>query len=485
MRIKQEEWTVPQFVYALLMGGLLLDYLVIQAFDQEPFPYPAIIAFSRIVVSLMGIYLGKLWKDKQFLLLLALLLIQIFRVAYNDTRLIFSDVVSSSILNGLWAISGCYAVGRVLSLKKIKGFLRVLLAAWTFGIIIHCSIALYAAWKDLRIPNLSGGSIWGIPMSNWGSKWPERLSIGYVYPTVAGSTLSLSGVLALIALIIESKKGIKALYGLAFVMIIITLSLTDARTSIISFSAGAGMITCSGVLWLWWKRKSINSKSVMDNRKHSMIVWLISIVCMLGVFALSMITIPKIVPVFNAIKIKGGIVIPYAYAEETDLIKQQIISRGFTGADAFSGRIDVWKNAIKYIIERPNVLIFGESIHNPMAGINSQMGTQMAHCHNMFLQLLIENGIIGLLPITVFFIVMITRLLRSLNNKTTPLWLRMIPAIVVSIMVGDLAECFAWFRPWKCPALPFLFVAMGIINLPSVYNQNTEQGVAVIEEDND
>ncbi len=464
MRIKQEEWTIPQFIYLILLGSLLLDYMVIQAFDRELYSFPAVIALARIAVSVMGICLGRLWRDKGFWLLSALMVIQIVRVAFINGQLFFYDSVNDSIINGIWAISGCYALGKVLSAKKVKAFLRILLVAWAIGMLIHCTIALYAAWNDLRIQNLSGGSIWGIPLSNWGSEWPDRLSVGYVYSTIAGSTLSLSGVLALIGLLAEPKKWIKAIYGLALLIIVIALSLTDSRTSIISLAAGMGVITCSSVLWLIWKKRKTNDQENRGEHGRPWIAWVTAIACMILVFVVSTLAIMKIVPIFNTMKVRGQLIVASAQAEETEPIKQQVVSRGLSGIDVLSGRGEIWEKVLKFITGSRKRLLFGESIYNPMETLNQETGSTMGHCHNMLLQILLESGIVGLLPVLLFGIYSAKNAFRIINSKISPLWLRIIPAIPASVLVGDLAECFGWFRQWKVPALAFMFIAFGIIN---------------------
>ena len=99
----------------------------------------------------------------------------------------------------------------------------------------------------------------------------------------------------------------------------------------------------------------------------------------------------------------------------------------------------------------------------------------MGHTHNMILQILLESGLVGLLLVFIFALYTAKNVLRIISSKTLPLWIKLIPAIPVSVLVGDLAECFGWFAEWKGPALPFLFVACGIINvIGNKQNDNPE-----------
>lgn len=462
MMVKQKDRTVTQFIYATLLGGLLLGYLLIQAFDHEPFSFPGWLAFLRVLAAIMGIWLGKLWKDKGFLLLSVFLLIQIIRVVFKDAHLIFSDVVGTNILNGLWVVAGCYSLCRILSVKQVKGFLKVIAALWTIGTVIHCGIALYAAWTDLEIGNLNGDSIW-VGGSIWGIIWEERLIVSYLYPTMSGSVLSISGVIALFALVMTEKKNIKILYGLAILLTVIALGLTDARTSYISFSAGCGVIAGLLVLWHFRKEKDQKAKAV-PGKECGLNSWFVAGICAIIVCVVAIVAISRITPLFNQIKIRGGLLSSIAYADEQAPGKLQVISRGFSGSDVLSGRIEVWKSIWHYVSAEPGRLLFGVSVYNPMSGPNQLSGSVMGHCHNMFLQILLESGLIGLLLILAFGLYTARNAWRIINSKTLPLWPRLIPAIVVSVLVGDLAECFGWFAEWKGPVLPFLFLTCGIIN---------------------
>ncbi len=471
MTVKNERWTAGRIVYAILLGGMLLDYLLIQAVDHEAYSLSAIVAGLRLLTALTGISLGKLWKDKGFLFLASLLVIQTLRVLFTDPNLLITQDVSENLLTGLWAIGGCYALARVLTYRQIKIFLRIFITAWTVGMVVHCSIALYAGWKDIHIMNLSGGSFWGIRHSKWGTQFPERLQIGFVYPTVGGSALSLSGVTALGAMLAEKKKGLKIWFGAAFLIILVTLGMTDTRASYVSLSVGVGAIVLSAVLHLLLTK---GSKQCKQTKIHKPVwVWTASIGCMLVAAAVTLFLVLKVAPVYNTVKTGGGLPIAKAAAEaeqeeETEETipqpKQQIISRGFSGEGFLSGRTEVWSKVIEYLRNHPTELIFGASVHDSMAGPNQEMEIIMAHCHNMPIQLLLENGLVGLVPILCFAIYTLLNGLRILNSRTTPLWLRLIPALPASALVGDLAECFVWFRSWTGAALAFAFVAFGMIN---------------------
>lgn len=453
MEIRRNEWTAKQFIYAVLMSSLLLDYLFLQAADHEPFPMPVVLALLRLIVSLMGFWLGKLWKDKGFIIMVSFLVFLAIRVAVKNTALFFSSTVSETLFNGIWVVAGCYSVGRILTYKQLRSLFRLLILIWSFGIIVHCSIALYAMWTDQSIRNLSGGSIWGV--------WYGRLMVGYNYPTIAGSTLCISGTLMVYASMTERSKTIRGFYCIGMIILLIALSLTNARASILAISVGTGVMIYAIVFY-----KSAESTKKETNRsKRPIKIYLISAVSLVVTAIVLAIAIVKIAPVVIKIKERGSVIISAAKAEEVALNENQLLTaRGFDGADILSGRDRIWRNVIRYVTQDPIRLLFGVSIDDPMEYINRGAIEPMAHCHNMIIQLFLESGLTGLVIILLFAIYSGRNALRIIHSQSASIWLRLLLAIPVCILIGDLAECFGWFRQWMIPAPAILFIALGIIN---------------------
>ena len=453
--LKQKGWSGATFLFAFFEGCALLSYLLIQAYDHEFFDMPLVVAFFRITIAIFGILIGKPWKDKGFILIFLLLLIQIIRLCIKDNNLLFTYIASESIINGLWVAAGCYLLGRILSVEQLEDFFRVLITIFLLGTMIHCSIALVNAWVDKKTINLSGKSYWGI-------RWGGRLRISYYYPNTAGSTLSISGLIALCALLTERNKIGKVFYAFASALIVITLSLTDSRTSFVSFAAGAGVLAGTAMFSMLHKQTQENKERRMIKKNRCLIIFA-SIIFMIAVTAVSFFIEMKIAPAFNAIRSENGIIIPTAKAEEEEE-KRELANRGITGSNVLNGRNEVWGVVLQYLHDNPRTLLFGDSIYQPMAGPNQMMETSMGHCHNMVLQILLESGLVGLILVICFVFYTARNALRIINCKTLPLWLKLILAVPISMVVGDLAECFGWFAEWRLPTLAFAFIACGIIN---------------------
>ena len=80
------------------------------------------------------------------------------------------------------------------------------------------------------------------------------------------------------------------------------------------------------------------------------------------------------------------------------------------------------------------------------------------------LQVTLESGIPGLLLICVFLGVLAVRGFRLLRSKNEqPKWIRLLPALVFAVFVGEMAECFiVLLRPYT-PQQALVFICMGVI----------------------
>ena len=451
------------------MGFLLLGYLYVIAIYKDPtstgqtFQFSAPFWILRVITAVMGIVLGKLWKDKGFWILIAYLLLKIIRVAIPNPDNLLDGAVSDILLTGLWVFCACYGLGRVLSETQLRQFLRACAAIWTVGMVIYASLGVYAAWTDQTVYNLSKGGLWGINV--------DRLFLVY-YVTVSGSVLSLAVVIALCSAATSRHVWTKVLYILSVIPMLVALSLTDSRCAQVTVATGTA--TLVGILLLnAFRRKAIPGSQLPGRRPWY--AWPVSIAVTGLVFVAIVLGVMKTISVFNSLKTAGGL-LPRALAEETGEAAKTVMSnRGYTGSDLFTSRPMIWKAALTYISENPLLLLTGASILNPMAGVNAvpSLTFMAAHCHCMPLMIILENGIPGLLIVIAFLVLTAVRSFQLVNGNR-PTAQKIFPALVISILAGELIECFTWLRSGTSPVLPFLFVFVGIIHSFSTVSRNTE-----------
>lgn len=454
MKIKKG-WTIPKAIYSAIMMVLLLSYFYVMATNAHAFISGRSFTFSmpfwllRVISSVMAVVLGKLWRDKGFNILGIFLLLQVLRVALDISWHLFVDYVSENILTGLWAVCACYGLAAVLEKKQLKQFLTIFACIWTAGMAVSSCLGIIAAWTGQPIYTIGEGSYWGI--FDYEGK---RLWLTY-YTTTSGSLASISTMIALCGAYTARRKWMKILFVLAALPMYVALCLTDSRCAHMSVSAGialtAGILT---MRWLWRKERTGHKiKTVLPAAAVTVVVFV-------GMVLVSMQTIN----VFSRLKSEG--LVSRAYAEMAEQATGQISNRGYLGQNVLTGRIEIWRAAIQVMLNNPLKLLIGNSVCDPMLGVNEidpLGGVSIGHCHNMLLMVLNENGIPGLLLILSFIMMAIRRCWHLVVRDGAIDWITPLAAVLGSVMVGELVECFTWFRAGDNATMALFFITIGII----------------------
>ena len=470
-------------IYAFSMFALLLRYLVLLVFFSEPYSTPVWILGWQVLTAGAGILLGKRWKSVSFWILVAYLLLLFGRVWFDDPTHLLNPgngpSVSEVLLHGFWVVGACCSLGSVLEENDQRRFLRALAAVWTVGMVLHSIIALYAAWNGRVVWNPVHGAFWGLAdtIGEGGAGFMEQNAVGsgeglrltlILYCTVSGAILSLSGMIALCAALCEKKWWVKVLYFLAIAVYLFAMGLTDTRACHLSFSAGAG--AAGGILLLraLRKRHQARQPDVRKIKKPLLAMdWALAFTLAAVVMVACVVLISATVPAFNRLQSADGVLLPVARAEETSRTPVVVSSRGYSGGlnKVLSARVVIWEGVVRYIREHPVVLLEGESIWIPMRGVNTQTGlTKTAghpHCAPMYI--LLESGIPGLLLIAAVLGLAVIRSFRLAGKRETPLWLALLPAVFLSLCVGDLVECICGFLGYPYPNCSALFLVMGML----------------------
>jgi len=237
--------------------------------------------------------------------------------------------------------------------------------------------------------------------------------------------------------------------------LIIAMAFTNTRTAYITFSLGVGYMA-----FILVYRKSEKGK-----KRKEWLSWAKGIACMLAVFAVLLFAIMQITPTFNRIKQQRGF-LPVAQAEERETTESVVIAtRDFTQVDLLTGRPTIWGDVMRHIGKDPMLLLTGESKIQPVRKVElTRWKSTLAHCHNILIQVLLESGIPGVLFVLSFMIYTVVHVFRVARNTSLPLWISLMPAIIVAIWVGDLVETFSWLRSGQCVMAVSLFIACGIVN---------------------
>ncbi len=455
MKTKQEGWTIPKAIYAAIMMFLLLSYFYVMATNAHTLVSGWSFSFSlpfwilRVISAGMAVVLGKLWKDKGFRILAVFLMLQVLRIVLDQFWHLFVDYVSENMLTGLWAVCACYGLATVLGKKQLKQFLTIFACIWTAGMAASSSLGIIAAWTGQPIYTIGEGSYWGI--FDYSGK---RLWLTY-YATTSGSLANISTMIALCGVYTARRKWAKILFALAVLPMYIALCLTDSRCAHMSISAGIALM--AGILML----RRLHRKERLGHKMKAVLpAMAVTAVVFVGMVLISMQTIS----VFNNLKSEG--LISRAYAETTEQVSVQISNRGYTGQNVLTGRTEIWRAAIQVMQEQPLKLLIGSSVCDPMLSINEKIdpiNQSFGHCHNMLLMVLNENGIPGLLLILSFVVMAIRRCWGLIVQDGATDWIAPLVAVLGSVMVGELVECFTWFRAGDNVTMALFFITIGII----------------------
>ncbi len=440
LRHKNTFWTVTRTVYIGLIILALLSHLWLIAINADIDSIPPFVWLLRLIPIPFTIIMGKLRKERGFKILLIYFCWFFLRCYISNPNSIFSKEVSSSALSALWLFFTCYGIGHVITGKHMDRCLMICLIIWILGVTALCCVGIKAAWTDKTIQMDRNGWI--------GYYVDPRLNLVYL-PTTSGAVLGISILMATVGMISSKHKLGRLFFLVSIIPVLIALALTDSHTAYICTPVGLGVLIMAMVVH---RRNNSAEGNVPVSKKDWMIGIIACIIISIVVFGI----ICGITPAFNTLKLRG--VIPKAYAEGNG--KMAVVNRGFN-AGLLSGRTDVWKECIEYIKDHPTVFFIGETKQNPLRGFSDIYG----HCHSIYLQVLLESGLPGLLLLILFMIHTGVSSFKVISSKTQPAWIKMLPAILVYLWLGDSVECFTWLRSSQCPMITILFVVAGIINI--------------------
>ena len=456
--------TLIKNLYTVLMGALLLEFLCRMAFYALADETPRLVTAGQVLTAGLGIWLGKTWKDKGFRMMACYILWMALRcfVSAREETDVFPALERIATL--VWAAGGCYSLGRILTRKETGRFLGVMCLAWTAGMAVSACLGIAAAWMRIRIYNLSGTATWRM----WGEAEAARLNLVYC-ATISGGILSVSILMALLAGFQTRQPAMKACFFAAVLPMTLALCLTDSRTAQISLAAGVAALFFVLSYSRIRSAGALKSGMITGNGAVRPKQLLILFAGMVLAGALTLWILMKINPVFDSIKIactRAGILPSAAISEDGTVL---MAHRGFSVEDVLTGRGQIWKAVLAFFRDHPRYLLYGSSIVNSMARVLDQnvLSFEAGHCHNIALQILAEGGLPALL-LAVGFVWHIGKksAVRIFSGKNTPVWLVLIPCVILSMIVGDMGECFTWMG-FRSSPIPFiLFLLAGITAAP-------------------
>ena len=469
--------TVVYMVFAIAM---LLHHVYVTVYF--PFPENGAIPFRYLWVILAGITVlfGRMWKDKCFWILVALLLMKFLRVAIPAPEKISETQTVYEIC--IYAFFICYGAGRALNAKDRKTFISVFCALWTLAMTIYACVGLYAVWTGTEIPNLGTRPFYLHPSEK--RLWPVY------HPVEAGTLAALSIAVVLTGYFITEKKLLRGLYVPAFLLIFLLNVFCISRTSYI-LAAIAVSVPLSMALY----------ELLMKWKKQGKAFTAVRIAAAFAAFAAAAVLLVavqmKAVPVLNSLR--NG-VIPDAAAEETVPAPEEIppaetetpaqglpevTTRGFVtdeGADGLlTGRLAIWLHVYDSFELFPEYMLIGQGVDDPMHHINTSIRAgnalpEIYHLHSTFIQTLWESGFPGFLLFAAFFGIFAWNAFLLIRDRSLPLWQRILPIPAALCWLADMADCTGYCN-WGKPPMTILYLFTGLTIAIARENRKNNKGV--------
>ncbi len=441
--VTRDRWI--SVVYMIFACAMLLHHIWVTVYFARVENGAIALRFPWVILAAAGFFLGRLWKDKCFWILAALLLLKFLRVAVPMPEHLSGTQTVYELC--LYAFAICYPVGRVLNPEDRKCFLRLFCALWTAAVTVLACVGLCAVWNNAVIPNLGNKTI----HVEHSRLWPVY------HPVEGGSLASVTIAIALTGLRMSRRKTVKVLYGAAAFLVFLMGVFTNSRTSDILSATAISVPVCMAAYE--WRN---NGK---QDRKQTALR--IAAVCVLFVvLSLGLVVLQtKIMPLYNAVRRQGAAVIPSAVAEEAAGTAVKLNTREFVldrGLNGFlTDRIRIWEKSMKAMKDRPVLLLTGQSVYRFMDPLREYGLKSKYHLHSTFVQTLWENGIPGLLLFVSFFGAFAVNAFRLITDRSAPQWMRLIPLPAALCWIADFMDCTGYCNFGK-PAMTILYFFTGL-----------------------
>ena len=417
----------------LLMGcGLfffLWQFVVLldvpnRAFLEAYFP----LVWSALAVALAQ--RGQTWRRKSFWLLAAGLSMIFLRCLFDGHEKLY--YVNRSLTNGIFAFGVCYQLAFGLRKARLLTFLCLLIGAWTLVETAMALLGIWAALYNQTMPNLSGLNCIGI---NNG-----RLDL-FILCTNTASTLVASILAAAVGLALTRNRAGRAAYLLAIVVMAFATGLTITRTAYITLGFAAGLIAACRLL------PYLRKRGRTSERVNIALCAVVAVAVFLAVYK----AMGLCVSALNVGRSMVGV---------TELLEQRPIT---LDQRIVSNRQYAWKAGYRLLRARPQYLLYGTSVVQSAALLNEFTGISFwfDHAHCLYLQVLVECGVPGLLLMGFFLWRFARAALMLLLGRDRPLWMRLIPVLPITALAAETVECLTLLC-YDYPVLPFMMLFMGL-----------------------
>ena len=466
-------------VFALLM---LMHHVYVTIFFAAPENGAITFRIPWLLLACATVLLGRMWKDKCFWILLALLLMKILRVAIPMRQVLRETQAIYELC--MYAFFICYGVSRALNRKDRERFISLFCGLWTAAMAVYACFGLVTVWNNITIPNLGNKSFY-IDISE-SRLWPVY------HPVEAGTMTSLGIAVAAVGWFMTKRKALRWLYLPAMLLMFLMGIFCSSRTGYVLTAAGAGVpaaILAYELLSKWKKQ----GKAFTALRLAG------AFAAFAAAAALLLVIQMKSIPVYNSLRSHSAGLISAAAAEEAEQAEAEEISaeeedidhedaeeipaeedddheeaelstRDFVldqGANGFlTDRWAIWIHVCDGFQHYPIYMLIGQGVYDSMHHINYfiRFGNGQAyiyHLHSTFIQTLWESGIPGFVLFAAFFLIFAWNAVGLVRNRDLPLWQRVLPLPAALCWLADMVDVAGYCNYGK-PPMTILYLFTGL-----------------------
>ena len=478
----RERWIT--LAYMALTCLMMLHHVYVTVFFATVESGAITFRYPWVFLAGAAFLMGRMWKDRCCLLLSALLLIKILRVAIPMPAEAWE-------LQSIWwlciyAFYVCYGAGRALNRKDRETLVRWFCGLWTLGMTVFACFSLYAVWNNAEIPNLGTSGFYVDPSEH--RLWPV------FHPVEGGTMTAVSIGAAMVGFFMTRRKLLRGCYALAAAAILTAGAFCVSRTGYVLTALGI----CAPVCLMLHEalRKRLRPGKGFALLRGTAVCAVFAALA-LGLVFLQM----RIVPAVQSLQGRGTSLISAAAAEETAPAAGEaetaapaddaaagpaeeanpeeetepagpaaVSTRDFVtneGFDGFlTGRYEIWFMVCSGISHYPEYALIGQGVYEPMAHLNDFIRGGLAlgsvyHLHSTFIQTLWESGIPGFLLFFAFFVIFLRNAFELIRDRSLPAGLRLIPLPALLCWLADMVDMTGYCN-WGKPPMTILYFFTGV-----------------------
>ena len=412
---------------------------------------------------------GRSWRHKSMLLLWTGLGLIFVRCLFGGEETLAAGL--KSVAHGVLAFGVCYQAAIGLRKEALLTLLRLLLGIWTTVMTLLALAGVWAALYDQVLSTPQGGVyVIGVQLG--------RLNL-LTYCTNSASNLAVSILAGLTGMLLTRNRLGRGLYALACLIMFLVLSLTVTRTAFLTLGFSLGLFLCCPLLSLLRRCKRLPR-------------WLKAFHCLALTLAVTLgvyLGLNGALNLFNAAKVElraeaetveaietivpapidaaedvppetGDAVPEDASTQEVTTLKQRPIQ---LDDSILTGRQYVWQAPFRLLGTQPQYLLWGTSVVQPMQYVSPLLTVDFHydHVHSLYLQVLVECGILGFALLALFLWRFLRSAWRLMVDCGRPMWMRTLPILPICALVAETVECLTLLT-YDYPVLPFMMLFMGL-----------------------